>query len=203
MGLNFLLGLPLFIKNVEMGKRKSSYSVYIFLLKEMLIKHLNADVNERSLDGESVLSLEKTLHFKDDALDEYSASTYHNLLTLVASKNFAHINLRSKVSGLTPLEEAVHLFGVKLKKDSLNIFRHLGAIFNECDREGDTILHYCVRNCDDIELIKLLVEYGCRIDVQNADNLCALCLAEKVEKVDIRNYFRQKLQINGNLIAVK
>ncbi len=74
----------------------------------------------------------------------------------------------------------------------------MGANFNELDSKGDTILHYCVRNCDFIEFLKLLVEYGCRIDVQNGENLCALCLAENVEQVEMRNYFGEKSQLSAH-----
>ncbi len=68
---------------------------------------------------------------------------------------------------------------------------------NRRDGEGDTILHYCVKECDDIEFIKLMVEYGGEIGIKSGENLCALCLAEKVGKVEIRDYFSKILKLMG------
>ncbi len=77
----------------------------------------------------------------------------------------------------------------------------MGANFNERNREGDTILHYCVENYNDVEFAKVLVEYGSKINVQNGVHQCALCLAHSLGKVEIKNFFRQNLQLKDEQIC--
>lgn len=204
-GRNFLLALPVIQKKNQLMLS----SEYIFPLKELLINELNADLNVTSLDGGSILCMELDLDYQHEIRcpsmclhknckaksDLKKVEVYHKTLALVISKNFAHINLRSKAGGLTPTGEAVHFFGSNLKEESLELFRAVGANFNELDAKGDTILHYCVGNCDNNEFIKLLVKYGCKINIQNAWGLCALCLVERQDGDELIKFFRKMLKL--------
>lgn len=78
-----------------------------------------------------------------------------------------------------------------------DLFRTCGADCNELDGEGDTILHYCLKYCEDSQFIKRLVLYGSKINVQNWEGLCAFCLAYKEGKVELFIFFRRKLKLSG------
>ncbi len=113
-GRNLLLIIPLIqtIMNYRIDLK------HIYLLYKFLIDELNVDVNVMSVDGESMLSLEKNLS-SNTLNDMENAEYYHKILSLVKNKKFVCINVRSGVSNLTALEEAVHLLGSKLRIDKI------------------------------------------------------------------------------------
>lgn len=102
--------------------------------------------------------------------------------------DYVHINWKSKMHGIIPLGEAVHCFGWCLKKGILKRSQDLGSNFNELGKYINKMVRLCVKNWDDIEFIKTLVQYGSKIDAQIREGLCVLCFGEKKGKNDLGGF---------------
>ena len=160
--------------DVNVANKKNITALMLACMKENkdainVLLNTGADPNIANTDGDTCL------HY---AVDEDCSKDVLEAI-LIPGVNVNAINKNNRTALMLACEKG--------NKDAINVLLNSGSDSNIADADGDTCLHYAVRNDCCIEVLQVIISHSADVNAANISNVTALMIACQKGNVDAIN----------------